>query len=158
MYVGFCKDIDEIFFACEKGKSNLLNELVEGCFGLLKKIYSCWGGAPFQVDSQPNATDDPNLSASTNSTNSGVYTEPVYTYSKNQRYNHREESNSLCTFCRVHFKTIVIALFIVLILGIDFTNLEMFYRFNSYPSVESPTTIQNIGGYKNQPKLLAESA
>ena len=39
----------------------------------------------FQVDSQPNATDDPNPSASTNSTNTGVYTEPVYTYSKNQR-------------------------------------------------------------------------
>ena len=86
----------------------------------------------FQVDSESNATNDTDPGASRNSTNSGVYTSPVYTDSENQRNNHQGESNSFCTFCHVHFKTIVIALFIVLILGIDFTNLEMLYRFSFY--------------------------
>ena len=85
-----------------------------------------------QSDSESNATNDTDPGASRNSTNSGVYTSPVYTDSENQRNNHQGESNSFCTFCHVHFKTIVIALFIVLILGIDFTNLEMLYRFSFY--------------------------
>ena len=46
--------------------------------------------------------------------------------------NHQQESKSFCTFCHVHFRAIVIVLLIGLILGIDFTNLKMFYRFSLY--------------------------
>ena len=55
----------------------------------------------------------------------------------NSPHRHHEIPNpnlngSFCKFCRVHSKTIVIVLFIVLILGIDFTFLQIFYRFSSF--------------------------
>ena len=52
MYVGFCRHINEIFLAYERGDFKLSVNLVQVCFELWKRNNSCWGGAPFDVNDE----------------------------------------------------------------------------------------------------------